>query len=98
VYASWEQLVKSIYDAAWGSPAGGADELPTVQVRVKVARTGTVLADEILKHSRIRALDQSVQEALDQVRARGLPAFPDGAKENERTLIINFIYRKPGLG
>jgi len=98
VYANWFQAVQSLYDAAWRSPAGGGDELPTVRVRVKVARNGTVLANDLVKPSGIRALDQSVQEALDRVRAQGLPALPDSATESERTFYINFISPKPGLG
>jgi len=57
---------------------------------VKVARDGTVLADDIVKPSGIPALDQSVQEALDRVRAGRLPKLPESAKESERTFHINF--------
>jgi TonB family protein len=97
VYANWFQVVQSIYDAAWRDPAEVTDELATVRVRVKVARDGTVLADEIVKRTGIRALDLSVQAALDAVRH--LPRLPDSAKESERTFNINFNLknkRQPG--
>jgi len=97
-YANWFQAVQSLYDDAWRNPTVGTDELPTVRVRVKVARDGTVLADDIVTRSGIRALDRSVEGALDRVRAQGLPALPDGAKESERTFYINFISPKPSLG
>jgi TonB family protein len=90
VYANWFQAVQSRYDAAWRDPADVTDELATVRVRVKVSRNGTVLVDDIVKPSGIRALDQSVQEALDRVRAEGLPELPKSATESERTFYINF--------
>ena len=55
-----------------------------------IGRDGSVNADSIVKRSGVPALDKSVQNALDRVRIRGLPPFPDGAKENQRTYIINF--------
>ena len=88
VYANWYQAVQSIYDAAWRDPADVTDELATVRVRVRVSRDGTVLADDIVKPSRIRALDESVREALDRVRS--LRPLPESAKESERTFYINF--------
>ena len=88
VYANWFQAVESLYDAAWRDPADVTDVLATVRVRVKVARNGTVLADDIVKRTGIRALDESVQDALDRVRA--LPPLPESATESERTFYINF--------
>ena len=99
VYANWSQYVKSIYNAAWYDPTQVPDGSSTVRVRVKVARHGTVLADEIVKPSGIPALDQSVREALQRVRDRGLPELPKSASESERTFYINFDLdskRKPG--
>ena len=90
VYADWTQAVKSIYNAAWYDPTQVPDGSSSVRVRVKVARDGTVLADDIVKPSGIPALDQSVQEALDRVRAGRLPKLPESAKESERTFHINF--------
>ncbi len=91
VYANWFQQVMSIYDRAWRDPTQVPDGSATVKVRVKVARNGTVLEDAIVKRSGVRALDQSVQEALDRVRAGNLvPPLPEGAPESERTFTINF--------
>jgi TonB family protein len=91
VYANWLQAVKSIYDAKWRDPSEVTDERATVRVRVKVARDGTVLSQEIVGDTGIRALDQSVQAALDAVLR--LPRLPDSAKEDERTFYINFNLR-----
>jgi TonB family protein len=97
VYASWLQMVQSIYAAAWRDPSEVTDERATVRVRVKVARDGTVLSQEIVKDTGIRALDQSVQAALDAVQR--LPKLPDSAKEDERTFYINFnLKNKRQLG
>jgi TonB family protein len=97
VYADWLQAVKSMYDAKWRDPSEVTDERATVRVRVKVARDGTVLSQEIVKDTGIRALDQSVQAALDAVPR--LPRLPDSAKEDERTFYINFnLKNKRQLG
>jgi TonB family protein len=99
VYANWYQAVMSLYDTAWLDPAQVSNELSTVRVKVTVARDGKVISDPIVKGSGIRALDQSVQEALDRVRAQGLPALPESATESERTFYINFdLHSKRKLG
>ena len=99
VYANWYQAVMSLYDTAWLDPAQVTNELSTVRVKVTVARDGKVISDPIVKRSGIRALDQSVQEALDRVRAQGLRALPESATESERTFYINFdLHSKRKLG
>ena len=99
VYANWYQAVMSLYDTAWLDPAQVTNELSTVRVKVTVARDGKVISDPIVKGSGIRALDQSVQEALDRVRAQGLRALPESATESERTFYINFdLHSKRKLG
>ena len=99
VYANWYQAVMSLYDTAGLDPAQVTNELSTVRVKVTVARDGKVISDPIVKGSGIRALDQSVQEALDRVRAQGLPALPESATESERTFYINFdLHSKRKLG
>jgi hypothetical protein len=98
VYANWFQAVQSIYDKAWRDPARPGDELPAVRVRGKGARNGKVLASDIVEDTGIRALDQSVKDALDRVSAQGLPRLPEGTSESERSFYINFISRKPSLG
>ena len=89
-YADYGQVVKSLYDQAWIDPGEVSDDAATVKVKVVIARDGEVVSDSMVKRSGIPALDKSVQNALDRVRARGLPPFPEGAKEIQRTYIINF--------
>ena len=89
-YADYGQVVKSYYDQAWIDPEDVSEDAATVKVKVVIGRDGSVNADSIVKRSGISALDRSVQNALDRVRIRGLPPFPEGAKESQRTYIINF--------
>ncbi len=89
-YADYGQVVKSYYDQAWIDPEDVSEDAATVKVKVVIRRDGTVILDSIQKRSGISALDKSVQNALDRVRLRGLPQFPEGAKESQRIYIINF--------
>jgi len=89
-YADYGQVVKSYYDQAWIDPEDVSEDAATVKVKVVIGLDGSVNSDSIVKRSGIPALDKSVQNALDRVRLRGLPPFPEGAKESQRTYIINF--------
>jgi outer membrane biosynthesis protein TonB len=89
-YADYGQVVKSCYDQAWIDPEDVSEDAATVKVKVVIRRDGTVILDSIQKRAGIPALDKSVQNALDRVRIRGLPPFPNGAKESQRIYIINF--------
>ena len=89
-YADYGQVVKSYYDQAWIDPEDVSEDAATVKVKVFIRRDGTVTLDSITARSGIPALDKSVQNALDRVRLRGLPPFPEGAKESQRVYIINF--------
>jgi colicin import membrane protein len=87
-YANYTQVVKSIYDHAWIDPQEVSDEQAVVQVKVVIARDGKVISDVIIKKSGNAALDKSVQNALDRVDF--IAPFPEGAKDSQRTFIINF--------
>ena len=89
-YADYGQVVKSYYDQAWIDPEDVSADAATVKVKIVIRRDGTVIADPITHRSGVPALDKSVQNALDRVRLRSLPPFPEGAKESQRTYIINF--------
>ena len=89
-YADYGQVVKSYYDQAWIDPEDVSEDAATVKVKVVIRRDGTVTLDSIQKRSGVPTLDKSVQNALDRVRLRGLPPFPEGAKESQRIYIINF--------
>jgi protein TonB len=87
-YANYASVVKSIYDAAWTQPNDAASDTANVKVSVTIARDGTVVSSRIKDRSGDTELDASVQRALDRVTF--VAPFPDGAKENERTFVINF--------
>ena len=87
-YANYTQVVKTYYDQAWIDPEEVSEDATTVKVKVVIARDGAVIMDAIIKRSGIPALDKSVENALNRVRQ--LPPFPEGAKDAQRTFIINF--------
>ena len=87
-YANYAQVVKTYYDRAWIDPQEVSEDAATVKVKVTIARDGAVLSDSVIKRSGIPSLDKSVENALGRVRQ--LPPFPEGAKEAQRTFIINF--------
>lgn len=87
-YANYTQVVKSIYDHAWIDPQEVSDEQAVVQVKVVIARDGKVISDVVTRKSGNAALDKSVQNALDRVDF--IAPFPEGAKDTQRTFIINF--------
>jgi TonB family protein len=89
-YANYGQEIMRLYEQAWRPPAEVASDSAIVTVQVRVSRNGKVLADPITSRSGHGAVDRSVQDALDRVRAAGLPPFPAGAKDNERSFVIKF--------
>jgi len=96
-YANFLQAVKTVYQDAWVVPDGVADDQATAVASVTIARDGTVLRSHIVSRSGIPLVDHSVQAVLDRVKIAA--PLPDDAKENERTVTINFNVRaKQGLG
>ncbi|MEW6159377.1 MAG: energy transducer TonB, partial [Verrucomicrobiota bacterium] len=89
-FASYRQVVERIYDEAWIRPSETTDDNSNVKVRIVVARDGRIISDDILQRSGNVSLDKSVQQALDRVRRRGLPPFPEGSKDAQRSFTINF--------
>jgi TonB family protein len=87
-YANFLQAVKSIYQRAWIVPDGITDENATVATSVTIARDGTVVTSRITRSSGNAAVDRSVQVTLDRVKYAA--PLPDDAKENQRTVGINF--------
>jgi TonB family protein len=93
-YANWAWVVKKIYEDAW-TPDDVADNDSTVKVSVTIQRSGRVRNSYILQKSGSSDLDRSVSRALDKVKS--VPEFPEGAKEYERTLKLNFNLKSKRL-
>jgi TonB family protein len=91
-YAPYEAWVLTVFDRAWVAPDDASSEDATVEVSVTIARNGAVVDKRILKRSGDRAVDASVQRALDKVTTIG-KSFPEGSKDSERTYIIPFNLR-----
>ncbi len=91
-YANYGLYVRMVYERAWHPPQHAKQSLATVKAEVVIARDGRVLSARILQPSGDPQLDRSVQETLDRVKSIGRP-FPKGAKEKQRTFIINFKLR-----
>ncbi len=96
-YANFLQAVKSVYQNAWIVPDGITDMNATVGASVTIARDGKVVSKRITRSSGNPAVDRSVQVTLDRVKYAA--PLPDDAKENERTVGINFnVAAKRGMG
>lgn len=89
-YANYSQAVQSIYYHEW-SPPSGLREGPSVVAEVRVRRDGQILSSRIVERSGVAGLDRSVQDALDRVRLRGLPAFPEASRDLQRLFRITFV-------
>jgi TonB family protein len=88
VYASYDQVVRSIYWHAWVPPEDTASDETIVKATVTIASDGAVLSARIIKPSRDASVDKSVQRTLDNVTF--IRPFPEGAKDKQRTYTINF--------
>jgi TonB family protein len=96
-YANFLQAVKSVYERDWNVPDGVTDDSATATVSVTIARDGTVMLARIIHSSGNAAVDRSVQVTLDRVKYAA--PLPDDAKEEQRTVTINFnVKAKQALG
>ena len=87
-YANFLQAVQTVYDRAWLVPDGVTDSSAVTAATVTIARDGTVLSARIVRSSGNQPVDRSVQAALDRVKFAA--PLPDEAKEDQRTVTINF--------
>lgn len=87
-YAGYDQFVKEAYDNAWLVTQDLTDENSTARVSVTIRNTGHVVDAKILNRSGNTALDRSVERTLRNVKF--IAPFPEGAKDKQRTFIINF--------
>lgn len=96
-YANFLQAVKTVYENSWVVPDGISDDYATVVASVTIAKDGSVVRSKILNRSGNALVDHSVQATLDRVKF-ACP-LPEDAKENERTVTIDFNVKvKQGLG
>ena len=86
--ADYAATVRRHFEAAWIPPDDSSSDDANVKVTVTIGRTGSVIAARILDRSGDSRVDASIQRALDRVTF--VAPFSDGAKDNERTFIINF--------
>jgi TonB family protein len=89
-FADYKMFVQMAYENAWIITPELTDENFVALIRVTIARSGRVIASRITKPSGSSTMDRTVQRAMDRVRADGLPAFPAGAKDSERSFTIEF--------
>jgi TonB family protein len=88
-YASYAAEVWRVYESAWVRPEDAVIEYATAEISVTIASDGRVIESSITKRSGDRAVDASLQSALDRVHTIGRP-FPEGAKDKQRTYRIPF--------
>jgi colicin import membrane protein len=89
-FANYSSFVQAAYSSAWQIIQDLSDDDAIALVKVTIARDGRVLSSQITRRSGNATMDNSVQRALDRVRDRGLPPFPDFIKERERSFTIEF--------
>lgn len=94
-YANFLQAVKSAYARAWTVPDGVTDDDATAVASVTIARDGTVVEAKMIRASGNSEVDHSVRLTLQRVRYAA--PLPDDAKENQRTVTINFNVRAQRL-
>jgi outer membrane biosynthesis protein TonB len=89
-YANYDQYVVSLYDRAWRVSDDISDSAATVKAKIVIARDGKIISAQIVPpRSTNVAFDKSVQSALNRIESIGR-SFPDGVKEEQRTIYINF--------
>ena len=80
--------VKDKYEAAWMPPDETASDGAITKVSVTIRSDGMVTSARILTPSGDARVDASVRRTLDNVNF--IAPFHNGAKEKEKTFIINF--------
>ena len=87
-YASYKDALASLYYDAWNPPDDIANDDAITKVSITIARDGTVISAHIVGASGDARMDASVRKAIDRVAS--VPPLPEGSKENQRTVILNF--------
>jgi protein TonB len=87
-FTGYETAIFNAYYRAWKTPDETTDRLAAAEVKIVVARDGSIVSAEITGKSGDAAMDRSVQRALEAVKE--LPAFPEKATDSQRSFIIKF--------
>jgi TonB family protein len=87
-FAGYETVIYNAYYHAWITPDSVVDRLGATDVKIVVARDGTIISAEIINRSGDPALDRSVERALRTVTK--LPPFPTSARDEERSFLLRF--------
>jgi colicin import membrane protein len=96
-FVDYRTALFSAYYNAWNCPTDIDNDLASVEVKVVVARNGSVISAEITKKSSDSTLNRSVQRALDAVSK--LPPFPEGVNDDQRSFRLRFnLKAKQSLG
>jgi TonB family protein len=96
-FADYKTVIYNYYYHAWVVPDSVANNLAATDVKIVVARDGTILSSEIINRSGERALDTSVERVLRVVTK--LPPFPAASQDQERTFLLRFdLTAKEGSG
>jgi outer membrane biosynthesis protein TonB len=96
-FANYRNVIFSAYYNAWNCPQDVENDLASVEVKVVVARDGSIVSAEITKKSSDSTLNKSVQRALDAVTK--LQPFPEGARDEQRSFKIRFnVKDKQSIG
>jgi TonB family protein len=87
-FAGYETVIYNAYYHAWITPDSVANKLAGADVKIVVARDGTIISAEIISKSSEPALDKSVERVLRAVTK--LPPFPASAHDEQRSFLIRF--------
>lgn len=87
LFANYKLIVEAMYQQAWITPEDVNEESAVARARVVIRRDGTVMDARMVKPSGIRAMDKSVERALD---LKFIAPFPEDSKDLERLFYINF--------
>jgi TonB family protein len=87
-FAGYETVIYNAYYHAWKPPEDATSSQASADVKITVARDGSVLSAELVGPSGDAAIDRSVQRALDAVKQ--LPPFPATSQDTQRSFKIRF--------
>jgi colicin import membrane protein len=87
LFGNYKLIVEAMYQQAWITPQEVNAESAVCRAKVVIRRDGTVIESRIIKSSGIRAMDKSVERALE---LKFIAPFPEESKDMQRLFYINF--------